>query len=262
VSAFIAASKKYLDGGNGNYLPYKQGKAKRGKNKSGIAAEEAWERWSLYLENLFSLNEAAANGAGKFLRDLGEEITRRPALALIAMGYSALTLLRSVTLPETGPATGEEAAALALHWQLDRIMRECWESAGIPGDEARRAAEIALAVLSRTNPAGDEIYAEAKTTGALGAAIILENHDADDFRKILGVNRFDDVIWFNKEAFEECLFLVPFFLFMESTARPDSLKCVDTIAAVAEAFREAEEASGYRLDELAVVLAGSPRGEK
>jgi len=177
----------------------------------------------------------------------------------------------STASSETGASSepgASGAAALALHWQLDRVLRECWEDAGIPGDEARRGTEIILALLARmkqtaavtsTNGNLDVSY---KDPGALGAEIILENYEAADFRKILGVNRFEDVTWFNKEAFDETLSLVPCFLSLEEEwffgkNQDDRQKRVKTIAAVTEAFRQAEAASEYRLDTLPVIMAAA-----
>ncbi|MDR0497377.1 MAG: alpha-amylase [Treponema sp.] len=272
VKNFIIASEKFINGVDGKYMPWygAKGKTHREKvfaktdtDKITSAVSKVWENWSNKFENLLSLASIkSSKETRKFMEGLREKITARPALALMALGYSAITQLRTITALGVSTTTlvdsvsgtdtaasGVNAAALALHWQLDRILRECWENAGIPGDEACRGAEIALAVLTRTIPATTRIYTEAKTPGSLAAAIILENYDAPDFRKILGVNRFEDVTWFNKEAFEEALFLVSFFLFLEG-------KNVDTVAAVTEAFRQAEKASGYRLDELPVVLTG------
>ena len=175
----------------------------------------------------------------------------------MALGYNTLALLRSIALPAAEPvaeAGGHgslpESAALASHWHLDRVMRQCWEKAGISGHEAWKGSEIAMALLARIDPVARGT-AGAKTPGAIGAALILDNYDSSDFRKILGVNRFNDVTWFNKEAFEETLLLVPLFLSMEQ------MKNIETIAAVADAFQKAKAASGYRLDELPELLSES-----
>jgi hypothetical protein len=260
VNAFVATVRKFLDGGNGRYLPW------NGDNYPKLEASvfDPWEEWSSSLEKLLSLEDEASMGktlkrTTKFLDGIKEKIARRPALAAMITGYNTLALLRSVIAGE-----GAEAAALARHWQLDRLLRECWENAGVSGNEAHRAAEIAMAVLARTNPVSAGIYAEAKIPAAIAAAVILENYDADDFRKLLGVNRFEDVTWFNKEAFEETLFLASLFLLTEEvqafkvkTEKPEKQrKRVDTLAAVVEAFSQAEKASGYRFDKLTAVLSG------
>jgi len=228
VNAFMAAAKKYLDGGDGKYQPWRVTEESLMQSEPAKEIPEiVWKEWSSHFESILTLS--------------GEN----PELAIMALGYQTLTLLRSIDAkPE----------ALAVHWQLDRILRECWENAGVSAEKAQRAAKIALALLARPIQAEDPYPAsmktETKTPGDIAAAIILENYDADDFRKILGVNRFDDVTWFNKEAFEENLVLVPLFLSIGV-----SRERVETIAAVAEVFRQAEEASGYRLDELHAVLA-------
>ena len=260
VNAFITAVKKYLDGGDGKYLPWVRAphtpKEKIEKQPSASPAMyDPWEEWSSYLKNLLGLADdktvnktAKRNAAEKFLHSLREKIINRPALTFMALGYSTLGLLKF--------AAGAQAAELAVHWQMDRVLRECWENAGIPADEARRGTEIAIALLSRTNQKETEIFAEAKTPGVIGAALILENYDAADFRKILGVNRFEDITWFNKEAFEETLFLVPFFLtFAGHQTVKEQKKRIETIAAVAEVFRRAEKVSQYRFDELAGALS-------
>jgi len=79
----------------------------------------------------------------------------------------------------------------------------------------------------------------------------------------LAVNRFEDVTWFNKEAFEEALLLASFFLYLEApgafgkkTETPAvRQKRIETIAEAVEALRLAEEASAYRLEELLGALA-------
>ena len=230
VKAFVQAAKKYLEGGDGKFRAWKTGTKEEG---------DPWKEWAGLLENLLTLSFPG-----------NVNVREKPALAAMALGYITLGLLKSVigTEGEAEVGAGTEAAALALHWQLDMVLIECWENNGVPRDEGQRAAEVAMALLSRSNPV--QLGIRADTPDAIAAAIIIENYDADDFRKILKVNRFNDVTWFNKEAFEEVLFLAPFFLALEN---PGAL---ETIEAVAQAFRSAQELSLYKLEELPVVLSG------
>jgi hypothetical protein len=93
------------------------------------------------------------------------------------------------------------------------------------------------------------------------------------------VNLFNDITWFNKEAFDEALFYVPFFLIPEGgeafakagaskekgsaeTEKAGGAKDtavwaarVETIAGAAEKFRQAGAESGFRLDRLLEVLS-------
>ena len=264
---FVAAAKRHLDKAECSIMPEASAPPAI-SGASAISAAAAIDEWSLSLENLLALTtappaRAAADKpcegkkASLFLSSLGEKTRERPALALMALGYSTLTLLRSLS------EDGRGAAALAAHWQLDRILGKCWEDAGIPRAEAQRGAEIAMALLARSGPGAGDFLKNAKTPGAIAAALILENYDSEDFRIILGVNRFEEATWFNREAYKETLFLTPFFLALEGrlffgkeTETPgEKQKRMETIAAVTEAFCLAEETSAYRFDELPGALA-------
>jgi hypothetical protein len=96
---------------------------------------------------------------------------------------------------------------------------------------------------------------------AWAAAFIAENYQADDFRRLLGVNRFNDVTWFNKEGFEETLFYLSCFLLIEDddSFGPEFAGGTERAAMIAEfdrAMLEAEKHSEYRLDELIKALSG------
>jgi hypothetical protein len=287
IKNFEAAAKKYLDGADGKFEPWgksgltsgglkssglKSSGLKSGEKKSGgktkrkvNSSKDTFSEWSMFFENLLALNKNQTGKENKFARGLKKKITGQPSLLLMALGYNTLTLLRPILngFDGVGDNSGKAAASLALHWQLDRILAECWESAGVPSAEARRAAEIAVALLARTGSSIPESYRTAKPPSAIAAALILENYNEGDFRKILAVNRFEGVTWFNKEAFEEALFLVSFFLYLETpgTYGKESESSVarqeraETIAEAVEALSKAKEASAYKLEELLGALA-------
>jgi len=276
VMNFEAAAKKHLDGADGKFEPWGKSGLKSGEKKSNGKTKskattardpnkDPFSEWSSFFENLLALAENSGKKEHKFLHGLKKKITDQPAMLLMAAGYNTLTLLRSILNGVDGvdDNSGKEAAALALHWQLDRILAECWESAGVPSAEARKAAEIAIAVLARTGASVPESYKTAKTPSAIAASIILENYNESDFRKILAVNRFEDVTWFNKEAFEEALLMASFFLCAEtpqafgkeSESPAARQKRVETIAEAVEALQLAEKASAYKLEELLGALA-------
>jgi len=257
-TAFISAAEKFISGGDGKYIPWKK-PGKKGKVLPQKAVEKAWKEWSASLETLIELmlgkTTAKRKSVKAFLQNLAVELKEKPALALMVLAYNTLSLLKPIAALDDEDTSS--LSELALHWQLDRIARECWVDAGITHNEARRGAEIALALLRRSAPKTNAQGANAPSAAAIAQAIILENFDSDDFRKILGVNRFDDVTWFNKEAFEEALFLAPLFLSLDTSAikTEERYMRIETIAAVADAFRLAEEASLYKFDELPGVLA-------
>ncbi|GHT64479.1 hypothetical protein FACS1894110_04190 [Spirochaetia bacterium] len=225
VQKFAAAAKKYLDGAGGRCEPFNTPYLHPRLDAAVFETELAACMDRLQLLAQFADAEPPAKLAAKgpvkaYLEKLNKEIVAKPEIAAFAAGYSILSLLRTVI---GGGATGADAAALAAHWGLDRKLRQCFEGLGVPGDEAWGLIETMKTVLARTSPEDTGPYLAAITAAgkpavgnALGAAIFGENYTADDFRKLLGINRFEDVTWFNKESFEKALLYVPLFLLLES----------------------------------------------
>ena len=255
----------------------------------------AMARFSAFLERLTGITASPVAEALRPLcaaaGDAGSEAQGVPApreLTAYALGYGALALLRGLFRPEL-PGKGAAALALLNHWQLDRKLRECFRVLGFKDDESWRIVEIMKALLGRSRAAADTGAAGAaakparagktktgktakvkpegtmaaipENIGAAAAVLIAENYEADDFRRILGVNRFNDITWFNKEAFEESLFYLSCFLFTEdeNSFGPAFAGGTERAALIAEFDRvmlKAEESSGYRLDELIKALSG------
>jgi hypothetical protein len=253
------------------------------------AAGRAWAQFAPFLERLAALGRspvpAAARPAGAAAAAAGGVPRPAPeAPSAYVLGYGAAALLRTLFEPgKTAP--GEAALGLLKHWQLDRKLRECFRGLGLPDDESRRVVEIIKMVLRRTGavsaagpggagPGKKETKGaaksakaaasrgQAKTAAAWAAALIADNYQAEDFRQLLGINHFNDVTWFNKEAFEETLFYLSLFLLTEDEAAlgPDFAafpgeKRAAFIAEFDRVLLKAEEASGYRLDEFIKALS-------
>ncbi|MDR0760329.1 MAG: alpha-amylase [Treponema sp.] len=282
VLAFVDAATRFMSGKG--YEPFTGA-----QSHTPLPHEGIWAEFSAGLYRMLKLAEytGAGSKAGggakkagregeKLLKYLAQNITARPGLSAFAAGYWVLTLLRPII---GAGASGADAAALMAHWQLDRKLREAFNALSIPEDESYRVTEIMKAVLTRTAPVSQTGYRKPSPAEAL----ILENYAEEDFRRILGVNLFDDVTWFNKEAFDETLFYAPFFLILEDngalgeaagsekTVTAEAVKdttawaaWVETLGALAEKFRQAGEKSGYRLDKLLEALAekGSAKAVK
>jgi hypothetical protein len=178
------------------------------------------------------------------------------------------------------------------HWTLDRKLREFFAAWDVGEGEANGVLDIMKAVLARTCPGrgsapaedappADKPLAAASATHELAGLsglspaekIVLDNYHEEDFRKLLGVNIFEGVVWFNKESFEQVLFYAPLFAALESDAAfatapegvsrlpkktgeaetespEDWLDRIAGIAGLVEAFSTAEQKSGYQLGEL------------
>jgi hypothetical protein len=188
------------------------------------------------------------------------------------------------------PVIGEGASgAMAVnlgfdHWRLDRKLRDIFHSAGAEDRERWRLTELIQAALARTAPADTAPFAALAAgqfdAGRFAALIIEENYSADDFRRLLGINVFEDITWYNKEGFDACLFYGSLFFVLESgdalersidaqaaaakkaaagekaaRAKPAGktlpwLGRAARIGEIADALTKAGEGAGYHLDEL------------
>ncbi|MDR2185642.1 MAG: alpha-amylase, partial [Treponema sp.] len=267
AEAFIAAARKYL--GGAGFDPFEAA-----GTYSPVDPEQIWGIFAAYLKRMVLLAEIGPS-AGICCEDEREALWRldRVEYAVYALGYGVLSLLR----PVIGQgAAGAAAGALGDHWQLNRKLEDAFAAFGIPQSRSRRALAVMKAVLVRTATENPEESAGTPPSAAwsppppeaLARYLALENYDAEDIRSLLGVNLFDDVIWFNKEAFEEFLSLAPLFLVLEDpaalrggrgTAGADTAKWrewMDLVFRTAEFFRKAEAVSEYRLDRLIEALSG------
>ncbi|MDR3161732.1 MAG: alpha-amylase [Spirochaetaceae bacterium] len=223
VLAFITTAQEYIRGAargdpRDRYDPFVTE-----WEHPALEAERIREEFTAYLYRWSLLSteshEPPPPGLGKtvldFLGDLRSE--NRKNVAVFAAAYGVLSLLRSVI---GGGASGADARALVDHWQLDRKLRECLSDLGAGGDEAYRVVELMKAVLARTSPEDTEAYRDIP----LGEALMMDNYHAEDFRRLLGVNLFEDTVWFNKEAFEEALFYASLFLALEDGAALEAVR--------------------------------------
>jgi hypothetical protein len=296
VLAFIATAEKFTGGADGRCDPF----IRKGREPA-LPPERTADEWDAYRSRLLDIagyaggTKTAQSPMARYLSGLAAEMRDKPRIIAIALGYGALSLLRPI-LGEG--ASGAEAARLGFdHWFLDRKLQEQYRALGLPENETRRITDLMRAVLSRTVPADLKPYGAGTplNPGLLGAALIEEHYQDEDFRRILGINFFEDVTWFNKEGFEEALFYGLLFFTLESDAalaeyagkkKPAKTKGRKTkavpaagedsaretpvkaaplpwaeraaiIAELSEALVRAEEASGYRLDGLLDMLSGS-----
>ncbi|GHU76437.1 hypothetical protein FACS189461_3990 [Spirochaetia bacterium] len=263
---FITAAAHYLDGGKGAYDAFKTDLPHK-----SLRSDEIWEHLAAWLRRIFALAayadvppEDSGKAVKTIFKELKEEFAEGPGLAAFSAGYGVLSILRSVI---GAGASGSEAAALMNHWGLDRKLRECWAALGIDSGKAWQLSGLMGAILRRTNPPiipskipSKEPSKEPPTAETL----IVENYDAEDFRKVLGVNLYDGVIWFNKECFEGALHYAPLFLMLDSTAESETdwLGYINLVAAIAEQFRAAEGLSAYRLDGLLAALGDDKPAKK
>jgi hypothetical protein len=256
---FVMTANLFLCGGNGAYDEW-------------MAFDEEGERivfapitdslivgeFLSFLQRMAKLKTAFKKADTPFLKDIKECIARGTLFNAVCLSYALISLLRSVIGEQ---AKGSHAANLAFtHWDLGRKMREFFYKNGASEGEAWRIIDIARVVLSRTK---GEHFWEGKTDSfnaeEFAALIIEENYTDNDFRRILGINIFDDVAWFNKEGFEDALFYSSLFFMLDDTVDIPVEERLTRIASIYEVLTKAEKKSGYRLDTLIDSLALKPK---
>ena len=162
-----------------------------------------------------------------------------PAGVFFARAYLVLTAIRAAIRALCGKkAAGENAALLAREWHLARKIRELAVSRGIDRNTADHAAKTAIAVLARSTQ-------EIPHTAASIVAGCLEKEETCE---LLGVNVFDNVVWYNKERFELTLTFAALYASAEKNADAKAVERIvkDIIAA--------DKKAGYRLETLAALL--------
>jgi hypothetical protein len=268
---YFETVKYFIKGADGKFEPWSGTvDIKNNVKRQAVSVnKDPWEEFKGYVERLIGLagylNASGKTPAERLLKELALRIKERQLVCAAALGYGLLSVLRSIIGKNNGKAAGGLAANLAFeHWDLDRKLKEQFRIFGANDDEVWRLGEICKAALRRTGAEKHEA-ANGKAAGKkdaafdagrLAASIIVENHPLEDFRRLIGVNVFNDVTWFNKEAFESALFYGKLFFALEGDSAMPWLERAARIAEVTEAMKKAETECGYRLDTLIQLLSG------
>jgi glycosidase len=261
AEAFFEAVSHYIKGADGKFDAWTPQKDGVNLVFEPVNKKQLWAEFEGFIERLIKL--AAYTGAEPLPVKLASRLRDRQELCAAALGYGLLAMLR----PFTG-ADGALAANLGFdHWRLDRKLRDIYRSIGASDAEAWHITDISKAILSRTAPADNTPYTAASAeTGfdprRFARILIEENYLECDFRRLLGINVFEDITWFNKEGFTDILFYGSLFLALEndsafqqaasktSDPRITWNERLDRIGAVTEALSQAEASAEYHLDEL------------
>jgi hypothetical protein len=215
------------------------------------------EAFIIRLKYFFEILEktAPAKSQPSLLAQIKDDIEKGQMLCSVVVSFGILFLLRPIIGKE---ATGSHAAALAFeHWDLDRKLREIYRSFGASDAEAWRITDIAKASLSRINNTF-KWKENLKLSPADRAALIIEeNYHSEDFRRILGINIFNDVVWFNKEGFEDALFYSSLFFMLEGSIQIPADEKIDRIVKIYDVLDKAKEKAEYRFDNLLDILTSA-----
>jgi hypothetical protein len=145
-------------------------------------------------------------------------------------------------------------------WLLGKITAQCMIDLGMTDPEAWRSVGIAKLLISHQDWA-KLINAQGEKGKKHAAFNILQKWLKDsDVQRFIGVNRYQGVLWFNRELFEEWLwwmFAVAVTQIITTTELSESISgqisaCFDVIAAL----QKAEKASQYQVELLLEASAG------
>ncbi|HUX13692.1 MAG TPA: alpha-amylase family glycosyl hydrolase [Spirochaetia bacterium] len=183
---------------------------------------------------------------------LGGGLPEESSVVASISGWMLLAPLRR--FPSTRSLVDEWALARRLSQRLQL-------SAGLNADGSREYRSYAALVrsllaheewLDQLDTANNDATREA-ARHALEA--LLADGETSAF---LGVNRFEDAVWFRKEPYQELTHALPIIAAIRVLDHVDGPRAdlLEFIAAVSFHWREAEAASGYRVDRLLGALGG------
>jgi glycosidase len=243
AQAFFATAAHFMNGADGAYDPWMPLAETDGTAEFTRIDEEAqWKIFSAMVSGILNPTEQA-----------GE---RLPVCASAvgcgaALGYAALSSLRAVIGSDAG---GALAVSLGFdHWKLERKLGEALRNVGAGDGEAAKIIETMRVFLSRT-PAAGSLRDKKIDHPGFAAWLIQENYLADDFRKLLGINIFDDVTWFNRENFEDAVRYAVLFGALEMNGQCGHL------AKLSDMLLRASTKSEYRFDRLMDIISDNESG--
>ena len=260
IEAFIKTASHFITGADGAYDPWTEtDEACISVKFTPVSNAKTWDEFSAFSAKMAKIRAVLDNAKEPFFVEITNRITNKQLFFAVTLSFGILSILRSVIGKE---AVGRHAANLAFdHWDLGRKMREIFYRFGASEQEAWRITDIARAVLNWTNAGFESLKDDSKFDAAVFAALIIEeNYQNEDFRRILGINIFDDVAWFNKEGFETALFYSSLFFLVESdrfVEKPIEDR-IERISKIYEVLIKAEKKSEYRFDNLIDILTSKP----
>jgi hypothetical protein len=200
------------------------------------------------------------------LSDIAANSTRRnfkSAVKLIVNDQNTEDeILRSLSISlgwafthKLGRVMGEEGAversrSWVDEWLLGRILATSLEDLGLDESDSLNAVAIIKILISHQN------WYEIKTTKSKRAYQILKSIlEDEDVQRFLQVNRYQDILWFNKEAYEQLLSWLLKVGAINTLADVDidETQSVEQIAnqyRIIRKLKKAESGSNYQLEKL------------
>ncbi|MCL2441766.1 MAG: alpha-amylase family glycosyl hydrolase [Treponema sp.] len=285
VEEFIKTAAFFITGANGSYDPWipplpevieqvKGGKVSEIKFTT-VKKDVIWKEFEDFIGRTkdimaiikktavpkdLSKKALSSKGEVPLLVKIADNISKRQMLNAVILSYGIISLLRLVIGKE---ASGKHAVNLAFdHWDLGRKLKQLYVHFGASEHEAWKICEITKACFSRIPATLDTNITKGGSKlspSDLSALIIEENYTDEDFRRILGINFYNDIPWFNKEGFEDALFYSSLFFMIEGSISMPTETKVNSISSIYDVLVKAEAKSEYRFDVLVDILTAKPK---
>jgi hypothetical protein len=163
------------------------------------------------------------------------------------------TMLAGTPDPELSRAWVDE-------WLLGKILAQCMSDLGMTEPESWRAAGIVKLLISHQDWI-KLLDTSEKTSKKRAAYLVLQRWLKDsDVQRFIGVNRYQGILWYNRELFEEWLWwMMAVAITQALTGSSTSEQASDQISAyfdVITAMQKAEKASQYQIELLLQAASG------
>jgi len=198
------------------------------------------------------------NFVNKCFTLFADDSSRGRLLNSVILSYGVLSLLPSIIGKD---ANGRHAASLAFdHWDFGRKLRDIYLNIGASWEESGRIVDIVRALLCRIGFWNVDSIARNRwakidnsrdhsyDAAGVAALIIDANYNDEDFRSILGINFFDDAVWFNREGFNATIFYSSLIFMVAGSSGITTEERLNLISGIYKALVKAEEKSEYRFD--------------
>jgi glycosidase len=160
-------------------------------------------------------------------------------------------------------------------WLLGKVLAGALQDLALDESTAWRAVAVVKLLTSHQNwwllhsaaagPAASTLHTRLadvlERAPVLAHAVMEDLLKDDEVQQFLRVNRYGDVLWFNKEAFEQLLWWLLVVAAVKITASCPAAEVPAALLAAYEVVRQldqAKERSGYQLEELLRLLQPNP----
>lgn len=242
---FFSTLKEFIDGNYGSSTVIDC--SKTGKE---VLPDTIWKHFTARIGNLLKIiqwgrdgsTEAITPAGCKLIQKFFTGITTTPFLCEILAGYIILYSIRDVIGDK---ATANDTERLINLWCLDRKLRDLLVEGGKPSKDLFYTFKV---LLEGTRFCDANLKKEKLQQSCYN--FILGVLSSEQGAMVLGLNNFDNVLWFNKEKADQITFIAILLYVLLSTKKCD----YDLLLEVWDILNTKQQASAYNANRFAELL--------